>query len=585
MTDSADAQVRINEFLAASSRGSALKDEDGDDSDWLELYNAGADAVDLTGYYLTDDAKAPRAWAFPAVNLPAGGYLVIFASGKDRTDPAGELHTDFQLNRAEGSYLALTHGDETISVFDQYPQQQVDVSFGIVSVQPMVSLAFFQTPTPGAANTGGDAIEGFVADTKFSIGRGLFTEAFEVEITSVTEGASIVYTTDGSFPTAQNGTIISAADAATSPLAKVPVSTTTILRAMAMKTGWASTNVDTQSYIFPAEVIQQTGSDLGGLRWGHAGVDWEMDPDVVNHEDPESRVVVDDLLALPTVSVSLPFDDMFGDNGIYPPGPRIAADGVERECGIEYLNSTGNPAAPNESDSLQSDGTIQIVGGSSTGRWKSDNLSMRLKFASDLKYPMFGEDGASSFDTLVLDARLNNSWHYGGGSDPTGQRGRALFIRDQLVADLQRNVGGYSPRGHHVHFYINGIYWGIRMLHERPDDNFAASYLGGDNADYDVMKHNTAGVVSGTSANYRTLHSLAGKDLSDPVNYQAVVDILDIDEFINYMLVNFYAGNSDWAHQNWYASFNRVDPNGKWRFHSWDAELTFKLANDNSTTK
>jgi hypothetical protein len=588
--NSAGAQVQINEFLAASSAASVLKDEDGDASDWVEIYNAGSDAVNLDGYFLTDDSKAPQAWAFPAVSVPGGGFLVIFASGKDRTDPAGELHTDFQLNRAEGSYLALTRATlsgtaELVSVFDQYPQQQPNVSFGIASVQPLESLAFFQTPTPGEANTGGDAIEGFVADTKFSVGRGLFTAVFEVEITSVTEGASIIYTVDGSFPTPDNGIVVPALNTTTAPIAKVSIATTTVLRAMAMKTGWAPTNVDTQSYIFPEKVLQQDGSGLSGRRWGHAGVDWEMDPEIVNHEDPESRVVVDDLLALPTVSVSLPFDDVFGDNGIYPPGPEIAADGVERECAIEYLNSTANPAAPNEGDSLQSDGTIQIVGGSSTGRWKSDNLSMRLKFTSDLQYPMFGEEGASSFDTLVLDARLNHAWHYGGGSSPTEQRERALFVRDQLVADMQRNLGGYSPRGHHVHFYINGIYWGIRMLHERPDDNFAASYLGGDNADYDVMKHNNSTVVAGTSANYRMLHSLAKKGLADPVNYQAVAAILDIDDFINYMLVNFYAGNSDWAHQNWYASFNRVDPNGKWRFHSWDAEHTFKVAGDNSTTK
>ena len=61
-----------------------------------------------------------------------------------------------------------------------------------------------------------------------------------------------------------------------------------------------------------------------------------------------------------------------------------------------------------------------------------------------------------------------------------------------------------------------------------------------------------------------------------PANYAAVQQKLDIDDFIDYMLVNYYAGNTDWAHNNWYASFNRVDPNGKWRFHSWDAEHVFK---------
>ncbi|MGK0185493.1 MAG: hypothetical protein ACI9R3_001271 [Verrucomicrobiales bacterium] len=584
------AQLQLNEFLAANSKDSGLKDGDGDSSDWLELYNTGEQALNLSGYFLTDDADAPRKWPMPAVSLPAKSFLIVFASGKDRTDPAGELHADFQLNRAEGSYLALTRESapdsiEIMSVYDQYPQQQEDVSFGIASIRPLVSLGFFRSPTPGEANAEADSIDGFVADTKFSVRRGLFSDAFELTITSATAGATIIYTIDGSSPSADNGFSVPATAGGATPTASLPISTTTIVRAMATKVGWAATNIDTQSYIFPEAVLLQDGSALEGRRWGHAGVDWEMDPAIVAHEDPESRVVVGDLLRLPTISVALPFDNMFGDNGIYPPGPGIAQDGVERDCAIEYLNPNGSPVTPNDGDAVQTDGSIQIVGGSSTGRWKSDNLSMRLKFASDLDYPLFGDEGAKSFDTLVLDARLNHAWHYGGGSSPTQQRERALFVRDQLVADLQRNLGGYSPRGHHVHFYINGIYWGIRMLHERPDDNFAASYLGGDNADYDVMKHRSSTVVAGSRNSYRNLLSLAAKDLSEPENYVAVTKVLQIDEFINYMLVNFYAGNSDWAHQNWYASYNREDPNGKWRFHSWDAEHTFKSPNDNNTTK
>ncbi|MEZ5327030.1 MAG: hypothetical protein R3F19_18425 [Verrucomicrobiales bacterium] len=107
---------------------------------------------------------------------------------------------------------------------------------------------------------------------------------------------------------------------------------------------------------------------------------------------------------------------------------------------------------------------IQIVGGSSTGRWKVIIFSMRLKFASDLQYPMFGEDGASSFDTLVLDARLNNLWHYGGGSDPTGQR-IALFIRDQLVGGICNGMWVAILAGIMCIFISMASYWGIRMLH------------------------------------------------------------------------------------------------------------------------
>ncbi|MCA9198416.1 MAG: CotH kinase family protein, partial [Planctomycetales bacterium] len=202
-------------------------------------------------------------------------------------------------------------------------------------------------------------------------------------------------------------------------------------------------------------------------------------------------------------------------------------------------------------------------------------------------YPIFGPDAATSFSTLTVDARLNNVWTYSGGSEPTGQRGRALYMRDEYAADLQNAAGGLAPHGNHVHVYINGVYWGLHTLHERPDDSFNASYQGGDNDDFDSIKHNTSpsNVLNGTNENYLALLSLVREDMSDQANYQAVADKLDIEQFITYMMVNQYGGNQDWAHQNWYASYNRVDPNGKWQFHSWDAEKVLTGVNDNVVTK
>src|SRR5262245_34549156 len=76
------AGVVINEFLASNTKG--IIDENGDHSDWIELKNTGAAAADLTGWYLTDDAASLTKWQLPATSLPAGGYLTVFASGKNR---------------------------------------------------------------------------------------------------------------------------------------------------------------------------------------------------------------------------------------------------------------------------------------------------------------------------------------------------------------------------------------------------------------------------------------------------------------------------------------------------------------------
>ena len=209
---------------------------------------------------------------------------------------------------------------------------------------------------------------------------------------------------------------------------------------------------------------------------------------------------------------------------------------------------------------------------------------MRVRFTedegpSDLNYPVFGAGAATAFDTLVVDARLNNVWHYGGGSDPTGQRGRAAYMRDEFAADLQNELGGYATRAQHVHVYINGIYWGMHTMHERPDENFQASYQGGVAEDFNVIKHTANEIINGSNASYLELNDLLGT--RDPITdeqYHQASALLDIDDFINYIQANFYGGNGDWDHHNWYASQNPDD--GLWRFHSWDAEHVTDSNND-----
>ena len=119
-------QILITEFMAIND--STLVDENGEFSDWLEIHNPTASAVDLTGWKLKDGDSE---WTFPSMSLGAGQYRTIFASQKDRTDPAGELHTDFRLSGA-GEYLGIL--DDTGAVvheYDEYPDQDPDVSYGL----------------------------------------------------------------------------------------------------------------------------------------------------------------------------------------------------------------------------------------------------------------------------------------------------------------------------------------------------------------------------------------------------------------------------------------------------------------------
>ncbi len=119
----------ISEFVAQNTGSS--RDGDGEASDWIEIRNDSATAVNLAGWNLTDDVSKPAKWTFPDTPLEPGGFLVVFASNKDRRVPGHELHTNFRLSN-DGEYLALTRPDLTVATAfaPAYPPQGPDISYG-----------------------------------------------------------------------------------------------------------------------------------------------------------------------------------------------------------------------------------------------------------------------------------------------------------------------------------------------------------------------------------------------------------------------------------------------------------------------
>lgn len=162
------AQVIISEFLTRNVGG--LEDEDHDTPDWIELHNPGSADVDLAGWALTNDPARPKGWKLPSAILRPGEYRTVFASGKNRSNAAGNLHTDFKLSQS-GGYLALT--DPTGAVlhaYDGYPRQEGNVSFGLAGTAPSdgrVQWRYFP-PTPGTANATSPYSAAAISQTGFS---------------------------------------------------------------------------------------------------------------------------------------------------------------------------------------------------------------------------------------------------------------------------------------------------------------------------------------------------------------------------------------------------------------------------------
>ena len=567
------AEPIITEFMASNQGW--LEDGDGASSDWIEIFNAGDTDVDLGGYRLTDDLEDLARWPFPHFSLAAGEYLVVFASGQagdDYVDAQGSLHTNFRLSRT-GDYLALVSpAGGVVSEFGvsgaDFPLQLANISYGLA--QPLAEpesgaepkAGYMQTPTPGQQNIASqDVRSGFVADIRFSTDRGFYDSPQMVGIATETQEAEIYYTTDGSQPSPVNP----AAALYSGPLT---VATTTTLRAAAFKADFVPTNVDTQTYLFVDDVLRQSNSPAGYPdSWKTdtrpLPADYEMDPDITQH--PAYQDIVDDsLLSIPTISIVTDIDNLFDfDTGIYM-NPQQRGVDWERPASVEIIFPNG--------DGIQANAGLRIQGGYSRRPHLSPKHSLRLLFKgiygdSKLRFPLFGNQAVSEFDTIILRAGFNQSWvHDNGNGD---NRFRAQYVRDQWAKDTQRAMGHAAAHNEYAHLYINGLYWGLYNPTERPDAAFGAAYFGGDKQDYDAI--NAGKVIDGNHDAWNEMFRLANQGLAGEAAYEAISRMLDIDAFIDYMVLNHYGANVAWDHENWYA-LRRREPGGTWRFLSWDAE-------------
>ncbi|YCM46518.1 CotH kinase family protein [Verrucomicrobiaceae bacterium 227] len=526
----------LNEFLA--SNDSDFADEDGNFSDWIEIYNPNAFAIDLDGYHLTNDPTLPTQWSFPAgTSLSGNSFLIVFATGTSRGLP--ELHTNFKIP-ASGGYLALIEPDGTtvINEFTNYPAQRTDISFG--------SGGYFSPPTPAAAN--GTPFSGFVDDTAFDIDRGFYDSSFTVNITTATPGATIVHTTDGTPPSLTNGT-------ATPGTASVFIDATTTLRAAAFKDGLTPTNIDTQTYLFPADIVTQP----------------QMDADVVNSPAYTGEIAAA-LQSVRTLSIVTDPDHLFSNAiGILAnTGGRGLA--WERLVSIEFLDPE-NPAA-----SYQTNAGLRMHG---NGSRSSPKNSLRLLFRADyglkkLDYPLFGEDWvARKFNTVVLRAQNANSWTSPRAEDRTA----TTFLQDSFAKDTQGAMDQPTAGSTFVHLYLNGTYWGLYNPTERPDGSFGEDHFGGDDTDYDaVSRRFSVEVQSGTKTHWDEMITYSNNLLDTQAEYETLQqDYMDVDNLIDYMLVHQFMqtrdGPDDFGHNNM-RLVRRNNPAGLWQAYAWDMEYS-----------
>ncbi|MBN1673422.1 MAG: lamin tail domain-containing protein, partial [Kiritimatiellae bacterium] len=430
-----------------------------------------------------------------------------------------------------------------------------------------------------------------VADTQFSHDRGFYTAPFHVTISTKTAGATIQYTLNGSDPrTASSAKIINASsgsvlidpDSGTDRLINGAKAPAVVLRAAAFKGGYEPTNADTHTYLFLQDVIRQ-GNTMAGEDWvegeGSAErLNTEMDPEVINDSRYANRMA-DALVSIPTLSVAMDYGDLFGNShGIYH-NALEQGEAWERAASAELINHCGRKP-------LQVDCGIRLQGaGARHGSWcpkRSFKLYFREEYgAGRLQYPFFAgapenADSASDrIDKLVLRAGANKTWVTNGRLDKEA----TVYARDQWHRDSQIAMSGIGSHGNFVHLYLNGLYWGLYNVAERPDHGFTSDYLGGAKEDWFACNHGIdrgEPPVDGDRARFDSMHSIAKRDdLNDAARYQLISTYLNITEFCDYIILHWFAGTGDWPENNWYAG-HRMNPTPEpLMYFSWDAEDCF----------
>lgn len=434
---------------------------------------------------------------------------------------------------------------------------------------------------------------------------GFYDKPFELTITDidniVSDGSKIRYTLDGSVPTAES-TVYNG---------PISINGTTILRTAVVGSEGLLSNVTTATYLFPDDVLHQSDAPEGyPMEWGAystiegiAPADYGMDQEMANDPVIASKIK-EGLQSIPVLSIVTDKENFFSHEndeekgGIYiftgPPVGDPTGNGWTRPvnaelfgCGHDFSVTCG----------------IRLHGGHGRLAEKNPKHSLRLVFKKEygektLKYPLFGEEEPNKFDQLVLRCHFGNSWQHWMESN----RQKAQYTRDIWARRIQRKMGWTSVNALYVHVFLNGMYWGLYNIAERVDDQYGKDHLGGKKEDIDVIKieeeeGNHIEASEGDLEAWENMVETAANAYDDACYYRlqgkdadgnpdpSQEALLDIDNFIDYMLINQYAGNTDWDHHNWYAIRRKGEESQGFRFLCWDSELILDNPQENVLTK
>jgi gliding motility-associated-like protein len=515
-------QIKINEYSV--SNYADFPDNFGGYEDWIELYNAGATPVNLTGYHLASKTSNLTKWTFGSVILNPGQVLLIWASNHNViTGP--NLHTNFTLKQCQSDKIILTNPSMVIVDSLSLKKTQVTHSRGRTT-DGASTWSLFSNPTPGATNNTATPYIDYAPTPVMSLPQGFYTGAQTLTITCADPSATIKYTTNGSSPNSSGVTYLTA----------LLIPNTQVIRAQATSTNtsYLPSFVDNNTFFInvthSVSVVSYFGDDAATLMNGTA-------------MNAETGLEYFNELGVYKTEAFGHSNKHGNDSWSYP------QRGIDFICRDEW----------GYNDALK----YQIF----NSKPRNEFQRLILKASANDNYP---------FECPVA----GNPFAWG---DPTLYD--AAHIRDAYVHTVAQKANLHLDGRTWVPgiVYVNGQYWGVYDLREKVDDkDFTKYYYNSkeDSLQFLQTWGSTWSAYGGAQAqtDWNTFKSyMAANSMTVAANYAHVDSIYSIKSLADYVILNSYAVTSDWLNWNtaWWRGLNVDCSKQKWRYILWDEDATF----------
>jgi len=507
----------LNEVMSNNIR---LVDDQGENEDWIEIYNASSEIIDLSEYYLSDDSSEPDKWQFPNLTYILPNDFVLIWADDDESENQ-HLHCDFKLSKEGEDLFLYKEMNGSIVLVDEIaiPELAANTSYGRL-IDGGTDFSIFGKYSPAFSNNINLPYNN--ETVSFSLMSGFYTSGTELILSTTNPTAQIYYTIDGKRPN-ENDILYTGLP--------IVLDSTIFIRATVVTPEFAAS---------PAV---------------------------------DAFFLIDNTYEIPVVHIGTDSINLWNDYaGIYTTG----RGGVHLYCSSERRNWNQPWKRKSILTFFEADGTIGFeksakikISGNCSRAHKMKSIGVFLEDEETTEYPLFEHLPYTNYRQF----KLRNS---GNDSESTMLRDGAIqtLLQEKTEVDLM----AYRP----VVLYVNGVYFGIYGLREVMNEEYIEQHYGVE--EIDVLSNHWSmypETIEGNTNDWDDLSAwVTASDLSIPENYEYFKSQVEIDVFIDYFLIQTYIANTDWPANNMRMWRDREDPNSKWRWMIFDLDVSSNFAAD-----